>query len=128
MFAALAHAERVSVVTDKLLHYRVGMKTNLQANNHLDPFDHISALYKLKYELICKKLYPVVEKSYINLALNNSMYTLFTMKNANPLAFEKVVYRAEIYDLNEMQILGKECDYFKNSHHYKQYQDAFAKK
>lgn len=124
VFAALAQAEKISVVRETLLHYRVGMKENLQANNHLNPFDHLAALYKLKYELINKGIYSQIEKSYINLALNNSMYTLYSMKN-NKQAFDKVKYRADVYDLSEMKIKNKAKDYFKNEHHYKQYYDLF---
>lgn len=124
VFAALAQAEKISVVRETLLHYRVGMKENLQANNHLNPFDHLAALYKLKYELINKGIYSQIERSYINLALNNSMYTLYSMKHDNQ-AFDKVKYRADVYDLSEMKIKNKSKEYFKNEHHYKQYHDLF---
>ena len=124
IFSALAQAEKISVVKETLLHYRVGMQENLQANNHLNPFDHLAALYKLKYELINKGIYSQIERSYINLALNNSMYTLYSMKHDNQ-AFNKVKYRADIYDLSEMKIKNKTKDYFKNEHHYKQYRDLF---
>ena len=54
------------------------------------------------------------------------MYTLYSMKN-DKQAFSKVVYRANVYDLKEMQIKNKSKEYFKNEHHFKQYNDIFLK-
>lgn len=55
----LLHAEKIALVDDTLVYYRVGQQNNLQSNNDETPFEFYKALFKLKQYLINKRLYNI---------------------------------------------------------------------
>lgn len=86
--AHLVLADKISIVNDKLVNYRVGTSTSLQATNHEAPLDFYNSFYKLKCFLEEKNIYKTVKKSFTQMVLSNCLYNLKSLKNGN--AFEKL--------------------------------------
>lgn len=73
---SLALAERIAAVDKVLVHYRVGMSTNLQAKNHLSPLAFGEALTAVKRRLAEEGLYDTVWQSFAENALSQLLYNL----------------------------------------------------
>ena len=74
VYLAIACAERITVVDEKLVHYRVGLSNSLQAKNKgMDKF-FAEALIYLKEGLIERNLYQEVKASYNNLVMRTFVY------------------------------------------------------
>ena len=86
--AHLVLANKISIVKDKLVNYRVGTLTSLQATNHEAPLDFYNSFYKLKCFLDERNIYNTVDKSFTEMALSNCLYNLRSLKNGN--AFEQL--------------------------------------
>lgn len=78
---ALALAQRICVVKEDLVIYRVGMSTNLQATNLQHPLDFYEAFKKLKKFLVTQHLYPLLKQSYLNWTLDGILYNLLSIHN-----------------------------------------------
>ena len=83
---ALALAERIAAVDQVLVHYRVGMSTNLQAKNHLTPLAFCQALEAVKARLESEGLWPALRRSFAENALSQCSYNLKRL-TANPSAY-----------------------------------------
>jgi len=81
VMSALFQAERIAIVPKTLVHYRIGMGSNLQSNSYLAPFAFCDALQAIQNELINSGQYETFAQSFVNLALNNCMYNLQRQKN-----------------------------------------------
>lgn len=77
---ALVLAERIILLNEPLLFYRVGIKNNLQDGNDKTPLAFYEALYKLKRFLESEKLYAKLQRSFLNLALEVIFYNINSMK------------------------------------------------
>ena len=53
-YAALALADKITVVDKILVHYRIGLESNLQSNNEEGPLDFYLALQFFKAKLVTK--------------------------------------------------------------------------
>lgn len=84
---ALVCAEKITLLNEVLVFYRVGIKTNSQSTNYVAPLDFYKAFIELKVFLQKKNIYDKVELSYINHAMSACLYNLNSNKN-NMFAFE----------------------------------------
>ena len=80
--SAMAQAEKITVVNQVLVHYRVDTGTSLQSTVHLTPMLFSEALLELKRKLITAQIWDEVKDSYADLALNTTVYNLKTQKQA----------------------------------------------
>lgn len=80
--SAMAQAEKITVVNQVLVHYRVDTGTSLQSTVHLTPMLFSEALLELKRKLITAQIWDEVKDSYVDLALNTTVYNLKTQKQA----------------------------------------------
>lgn len=75
-YLAMAVAERITVVSDKLVNYRVDLESSLQGTNKGGTLEFFTALNHLKNELEKRDLWEIFEKTYINRALNTCLFNL----------------------------------------------------
>lgn len=120
VMSALARAERITVINKRLVHYRVGMSSNLQANNYQNPTIFCRALHSVKMELEIDGIYEDIKRSFANLALNNCIYIWDTLQN---YPVEQARLESELcnYYFDEFDIAGHQESYFFNKGYYKKY-------
>ena len=107
---SLALAKRIVVLNRNLIHYRVGISTNLQSNNHASPLTFCKALSEVKSELQDKGVFDAAYDSFRNTALSLFSYNLRKVKN-NQKSFDEL--RAAIRNryLEEFHVATlRECD------------------
>lgn len=74
VYLAIACADKITVVDEKLIHYRVGLANSLQAKNKgMDKYFAEALLY-LKEGLEERNLYQEVKQSYNNLVMRTFVY------------------------------------------------------
>ncbi len=74
VYLAIACAEKITVVDEKLIHYRVGLSNSLQAKNKgMDKFFAEALLY-LKDGLMERNRYQEVKQSFDNLVMRTFVY------------------------------------------------------
>jgi len=120
VMSALARAERITIVEKPLVHYRVGMSSNLQSNNYKTPTSFCRTLQCIKMELEIDGLFGELKRSFANMALNNSMYNWDTLANHHN---EQKLLASELcsYYFDEFGITGHSEEYFFNKGYYKKY-------
>ena len=83
---SMALAERIAAVDKVLVHYRVGMSTNLQARNHLSPTAFCEALEAVQRRLEAEGLFDSLWRSFAENALSQMVYSLRKL-SASPAAY-----------------------------------------
>ena len=78
---ALVKAERITIVDQYLVYYRVGVESSLQAGNDESPLVFHEAQTALKQALVEEGLFDTVERSFVNLVLSNSLYNLHSLRS-----------------------------------------------
>lgn len=107
---ALVMAERISIVADTLIYYRVNHGGNCQTTNNRAPLDFYKAFYKLKSELQNQNLYESVKKSYLNWALEGCMYNLKSLrKSKSRIGVTCFLEREGIKNLGLEQMQYSDC-------------------
>lgn len=96
--SAIVLAERVECIKDIFVHYRFGMKSNCQSNNHKYPLEFLKSLVPLKNMLIARNLYEEVGESYKRLVETVVLYNFSTLEE----------YALQYYYLF-LQMLFKHC-------------------
>jgi len=110
VFLALSLAGVITVIDKALVHYRIGMSTNLQASRNETPLDFLHALLKLKEELVRRNCFHKFEKSFVNMALANCIYNL---ENESTDKF--------LNSADSLKLRGRGRDYFYNKEEYDKY-------
>lgn len=103
-YAALNLAQKITVVDMVLVHYRMGIGSNLQSGNDESPLDFCRAFLKLKKLLIKKGVFDEVKRGYISLYLTNFEYHMFTLQSVQSF---KVLY--DYFKENGRQELELDC-------------------
>lgn len=108
VYSAFFFANRISLVNKVLVHYRIGMTTNLQSGNSKTPFAFFKALLALKNNLIRNDLYNMYEKSFLSMSLQISFYNLQTQNKIK--SFESLYFVLKQHFLDELGCMnyGKE--------------------
>lgn len=78
---SLVLAERIILIDEYLLSYRVGMTNNLQSKNYETPFEFYKALLKLKLELEKLNLLRFTNRSFLKLAIDIIFYNLNSIRS-----------------------------------------------
>lgn len=86
--SSLVLAERIILLNEILMYYRIGIKNNLQSANHKSPLDFYDALILLKSFLKSKKIEELFRISYIKLAIEITFYNLKKLSTSS--AWESV--------------------------------------
>ena len=117
-YAALALADKITVVDKILVHYRIGLESNLQSNNEEGPLDFYLALQSLKQKLEQESIFEFCKKSYINMAVGIFYYNFLAVKKS--FAFEKVYEQLKKSSSRELELERHEKSYFINfdAYHY----------
>ncbi len=75
---ALALAKRITVLEKRLITYRYNDGSNIQSGKAKAPLEFYKAFCALKKELEKRGVYRRVEKSYVNMALDESLFNMET--------------------------------------------------
>ena len=105
-------AEKITYVDKILVHYRVGMTTNLQANNSTSPFDFCHALQAVKERLEAEGIYKNVEKGFINNVLSQFDYNFSTLETKRPDAYKLLMGKYVDEYVQIFDIADKDEKYF----------------
>lgn len=116
VYMALASAERISVLNEKLLCYRTNNYNSLQGKNYKTPIDFFKALMKVKNELIRKKIYNIFKESFINVSVNHCIYNLYSLNKG--VYFEELYIRLKKDIFRKLDILDKDKSFYKNPNYY----------
>lgn len=90
----LVNAEKIILVDDILVYYRIGQQNNLQSNNDKAPLEFYKSLFELKKYLKNRQLYDIYFFSYIKLVIDIILYNLISLKNKH---IRKLVFQ-ELYE------------------------------
>lgn len=111
VYLALACAGRISTLPDRLVHYRIGNTGSLQASYaSASEYYFYDALMGLRRELIRRKLFPALEKSFVNRALSTCLYHLD--KITSFAAFSELIDQYKTKLLYDLGIVGHTSGYF----------------
>lgn len=119
---AMMEAERITVLKEELVWYRVGISGSCQTTNREAPLDFFDAFLSLKKYLEDRGVFEEVKKSFVNHALDGCIANLNSQENsrAQEALYEKM--KAEL--LKRLAINGQPREYFHeyNSRMYGFYQ------
>lgn len=111
VFFALAKAKKISIVNKNLVHYRVGLQSNLQSGNDQTPFNFLKALLLLKSSLEKEGLLEgSLKRSYISMAIDIITYNLKKMKLKRNRDMIKYWLRRE--GLSKLNLVNHSRDYY----------------
>lgn len=97
-FTALALAEKIIVLDECLVHYRVNTGTSLQQTQDKDPMTFYQALKALREELKEHGVYQQLEPAYKNFALDCCLYNLNTLKSCKNFEYLYYQLKTDIFD------------------------------
>ena len=107
---ALMEAERMTLVKEEFVYYRVGISGSCQTTNREAPLDFYYAFHALKEYLEAEGVFDKVKKSFVNHALDGCMANLNSQENS---AGQEALYdklKEEL--LINLSIDGQEETYF----------------
>lgn len=111
-FSAMVLAEKITWIPDVLVHYRVNIGTNTQAQKHKNPFDVCEALLCIKKNLEERDAFQFIKNYFVQMALNQCVWNLNTLNKIDSNASyilakaikEKYIYDLELLDKNNADI------------------------
>ena len=109
-YLAMAVADRITVVSDKLINYRVDLESSLQGTNKGGTLEFFEALNHLKSELEKRNLWEIFEKTYINRALNTCLFNL--NKCGTKQAYVRVYNKLKYNIFYALGVLNHSKSYF----------------
>ena len=113
-YSAIIQAEKITVLTQNLVFYRINQKNNLQATNHLHPYDFYKAYRALRQLLIKLELYEETKQSFINMVINGFLYNIESIKNKKikiklkNFFLTKINKYKEIDNIKQLEIYNKD--------------------
>ena len=78
---SLALAERISILNDIFVYYRMGQSDNCYANAYKHPLDRYQSSVALREKLLELNIYNKVESSYLNVVMVDSINALNRLKS-----------------------------------------------
>lgn len=81
VYTALAKAKRITVLDKKLVNYRVGITTSLQATKKKNPLCFYEAYKAWHDELVKSGVMEELHRGYVNETLNGCLYNLKSIKD-----------------------------------------------
>ena len=122
---ALAMAKRITVLDKRLITYRYNDGDNIQSKKSKAPIEFYKAFKALKEELIARGVFSKVEKSYVNMALKESVFNLNTAGGEEAKQLIKDTLLTEGFDFYELSKYGK--NYFYEPKEYEAYLELSGK-
>jgi len=116
---ALVKADRITIVDEYLVYYRVGTGSSLQASNDDSPLVFHEAQTALKQALVDEGIFDTVERSFVNLVLSNSLYNLHSLRS--PESFDLLYAKLRDEYFADMGVDGREEGYFLVPRQFEQY-------
>lgn len=116
---ALAKADRITVIDEVLVNYRVGSGSNLQALNDATPLEFYSALLALRDELAKAGLLAELDRAFVNLVLATCLYNLHSLKTVE--AYHLVYRKLREECFSELGLDDHRPEDFLHEHQYAQY-------
>jgi glycosyltransferase involved in cell wall biosynthesis len=113
---ALAKAERITVVDEYLVNYRVGVTSSLQATVDEAPTEFFQALRAVRAGLAEAGLLQQLDRSFVNDAVSACLYNLNRMQTVS--AFLELYEFLRTVGLDELGITQYHKDYFFVERHY----------
>lgn len=104
-------ADRITFVNEDLTYYRVGRKGSLQNSKDKDPLCFMKAMNAVYKELVERKIYEVVKRSFDNTYINTCRYN---MTSTNDIDVKKIVYKAVYENSKNIDCLDYEDTYYYN--------------
>ena len=124
VMTALAAAEKITIVDEVLITYRVNNSQSLQGSQAKKADAFYDALLELKGRLLDRGLYMDIEPAFINFALDFCIYNLKTMSTLE--SFEDVFYLLKEKAFEELDLIRWPKEYFyayKSNHIYENRED-----
>lgn len=113
-YLALSLANKMVVLKECLLHYRVGLSSNLQANNVKSPLDWYYACKRLKQTLQEKGIYTKFEQSLVNCVVLGSQYNYNSIADNKVKNLVKKAIKREVSQEFSLNEYVQNIDYFYN--------------
>lgn len=113
---AMACVERISVLPESLVIHRIRHSGNLQTLKKDTPLDFLIALEKVKTDLCRYTLWESLERSFVNLALENCVYNYQTLHRKGRR--QLIQQKKQICDILELQ--ERDESYYYNRNSYRQ--------
>lgn len=104
-------ADRITFVNEDLTYYRVGRKGSLQNSKDKDPLCFMKAMNAVYKELVERKIYEVVKRSFDNTYISTCRYN---MTSTNDIDVKKIVYKAVYENSKNIDCLDYEDTYYYN--------------
>lgn len=104
-------ADRITFVDEDLTYYRVGRNGSLQNSKDKDPLCFMKALNAVYQELVERKIYDVVKRSFDNTYINTCRYNMTSTKDID---VKKIVYKAVCENSKKIGCLDYEDAYYYN--------------
>ena len=121
VWTALTLASRIVYVDEVLVHYRVGMSTNLQANNKRSPLDFCMALSAVKERLIRENIFDEVKDGFVNDAMGQCEYNLRSLGDARSPQFRYLAAQIKENYLEEFEIAEYPAERFYDRKRYQHF-------
>ena len=113
---AMALADRITLVDERLYFYRVGMDNNIQSKKESQPECVIDAYVAIHQRLKDEKIWSLCEKSWIDEVLSAICFTLKTVSSFP--AYQKLYRRLCREDFKSIGLLEHEPDFYQDQYHY----------
>ena len=107
---ALALADRITVLREDLVTYRINEGTSLQSTQDKDPFAFYQALCALQQSLKGRGLYEELKRPFVNFSLDCCIHNIRTMKTSD--AYRRVYDFVTREGLAQLDILDKDDSWF----------------
>lgn len=117
---ALTRAQRITLINESMMRYRVGTGTSLQSTNTRDPLAFWDAFLETRDRLVADGLYSLYEQCLLNNLMSGMMHNLNTVKGTD--AYRRL--RDRIIDRGEADfgfMNHPRSYYFYNSHRFDRY-------
>lgn len=116
---ALALAKKITVVKKRLITYRFNDGSNTQSRKNKAPVEFYKAFKAVKEELIKRNKYSMVEQSYVNMVLSESLFNLRTAGDDEAKNTVKNLLLNEGFAFYELEKYDE--SYFYNKKEYAEY-------
>ncbi len=97
VYAAFSHAARIGILDEKFLYIRSNNPESLQGSGYATPTIFAQAIYALRDNLENRGVLPLFQKSFDNMTLSISLYSLNNMKDEKAYQQAYCSLRDEIF-------------------------------
>jgi glycosyltransferase involved in cell wall biosynthesis len=114
---ALALADRITVTPEILIHKTVKNEGSLSESGNKNFECSYMALSKIKNELVARGVYDKLKQSFVNRAVNSTIFNINIVRGANQKAY---FYSLKESWLEELDMIGHPDDYYYDAAKYEE--------